>query len=575
MIQFENKYWLLALLVLIPVILVWLYHSNWRDRVIKKIGSKAIIENMVVGFSAKRRKVKWLLILTSVTCLAFALPNLQRESNRAGGGFSGLDVMLVMDVSNSMLANDIQPNRMEKAKLFAGKLIHQMIGNRVGIVAFAKTAHLQLPLTTDINAARLFLHSITPSLISEQGTNINQALDVANSSMNPAELKYKAVVLITDGEELEGSASQSIDALKKSGVYLITIGVGSTSGGTVLTSSNEPKFDSEGKIVVSKLNENLLKAIAAKASGSYLHLDNSDETIQSVMSEINELDKKPISNSQLINYESLSYWLIWIAFILLLIEMYLPDNILEKTKIEGMFKRSHKSIATICLMFISMGLCAQKNAEYETRLSLLKANEFYKKGKLDEAEKHYYDVLKTDPKNAVANGNIGNIALKRKQFKEATENYEKVLENKDFSKQSAINNNMGLSNANEKQLQAAIDNFKTALKESPYDKDIRQNLYKAMQELEEQQQQQQQNNKDQQQKDKQEQNQQKEQEQNQDNKQDKKDSKQQQQQEKEQQQKQKDADNKLQALQQEEQKIRERMGNKKNQSQNGSGGKDW
>ncbi|MDA3614498.1 VWA domain-containing protein [Polluticaenibacter yanchengensis] len=573
MIQFENKYWLLALLVLIPVILVWLYHTNWRNKVIRKIGSKAIIENMVVGFSAKRRKAKWLLILTSITCLAFALPNLQRESNRAGGGFSGLDVMLVMDVSNSMLANDIQPNRMEKAKLFAGKLIDQMVGNRVGIVAFAKTAHLQLPLTTDINAARLFLHSINPSLIADQGTNINQALEVANASMNPAELKYKAVVLITDGEELEGSASQSIEALKKSGVYLITVGVGNVSGGTVLTSSNEPKFDSEGKIIVSKLNENLLKSIAAKAGGNYLHLDNSEETTQAVLTEINQLDKKPISNSQLINYESLSYWLIWVAFILLLIEMYLPDNILAKTKIEGMFKRNTKIIATLSFLSLSFGGYSQKNAAYEARLSLLKANEAYKKGKLDEAEKHYYDVLKTDPKNTVANGNIGNIALKRKQFKEAAENYEKVLENKDFNKQAAINNNLGLSNANEKQLQAAIDNFKTALKGSPYDTDIRQNLYKAMQELEQQQQQQQQNNKDQQQKDKQEQNQQKEQQKNQDNQQEKQQKEQQQ--EKEQQQKQKDADNKLQALQQEEQKIRERMSNKKGQPQNTGGGKDW
>ena len=161
---------------------------------------------MMIGVSGTRNKIKASLVITAIILLGVAMMNLQKPVQQAGGGLKGVDVMIALDVSNSMMANDVSPNRLERARLLAARLIDTLQGNRVGIIAFAGDAYLQLPLTTDLTAARLYLQSISTSLVPAQGTNIYDALELADQSMDPAAHQYKAVLLVTDGEELDKKA---------------------------------------------------------------------------------------------------------------------------------------------------------------------------------------------------------------------------------------------------------------------------------------------------------------------------------------------------------------------------------
>ena len=421
--------------------------------------------------------------MLAVLLLGISLMNYQKPIEQAGGQLGGIDVMIAIDVSNSMMATDLQPNRLEKARLFASKLMDTLQGNRIGIVAFAGEAFVQLPLTTDIAAARIYLQSLTTGLIPVQGTNIFKALETCRTALNPAEKKYKAVVLLTDGEELDDNAMAAAKALKNEGIVLITLGVGSANGATLPTETGEPRTNERGEIVVSKLNETLLKQLAEATYGTYLPLQETNATVAAVQNEIGSMDKKPISNARLINYESWSHPLIAFAAFLLLLELLLPAK-------AGRLK-TRKSFAAALLMgvFFSPQTQAQNTDDL-----LRKANDAYLQQHYDDAKKMYEAVLKTDPKNAVARYNIGNMAYRSKNFTESANNFKAVTDQKPEPKiQAGAYNNAGLSHANaeEKNLPKAIESFKQSIRQNPYDDEVRNNLYKALDEWKQQQQQQQ------------------------------------------------------------------------------------
>jgi Ca-activated chloride channel family protein len=555
LIHFQNIFQLLWLLSILPVILLLLYAHKWRQNIKQKMGNERLINLMMAGLSTARRRWKAGLIIAAVALLGFAMPNLQKPVQEAGAGLKGLDVMIALDVSNSMLATDEQPNRLEKARLLASKLIDYMQGNRVGIIAFAGDAYLQLPLTTDITAARLYLQSISTSLVPRQGTNIFDALQLANRSMDPAEHQYKAVVLITDGEELDKKAIEAATELKKSGVVILPIGIGSPTGATIPDENGETKKDEKGQVVISKLNDKMLKELAGITNGTYRPMGETDETLQSLKTELSAMDQKPISNTNLMNFKSYSHWMIGAALLLLLIEIILPERIGKiavKTSTENKKKNGLQKAAALfsLLLFISVIGFSQS-----TKLLLRKANEAYRMQQYAQAEKLYSEVLKIEPNNAIAKYNMGNIAFRKKQFDKAVKQYEEASEKADKKVNKAgADNNKGLSYVEQKNLQKAIDAFKQSIRENPYDSEVRNNLNKALQEKQKQDEQEKKNQPDS--------NQQKQPPPpKQENKQNKN------------QMKKNDAEDKLAALRQEEKKIRDKA--KKQPGQAGGSDKDW
>lgn len=440
---------------------------------------------MLQGVSEYRNRLKTGLIAISIVLLGIAMMNYQKPIQQAGGGLKGIDVMIVLDVSNSMLATDVSPNRLERARLLSAKLIDTLQGNRVGIIAFAGEAFLQLPLTTDITAARLYLQSISTSLVPTQGTNIYDALKLADESMDVAAKEYKAVVLITDGEEHDKKAMDAAKELKDHGVVILPVGIGSPGGATLPDGNGGQRRDEKGQVVVSKLNEAILQNLAKETSGTYRLMGETDATLNSMVAELKTMDQKPISNTSLMNFKSYSPWLIALAFMLLLAELLISPKAANK-KNKTLTPAVTKTAATILLLLAAIVVNAQS-----TKSLLNKANEAYRQGQYKQADELYQSVLKQDPDNKVAKFNLGNIAYRMNQYEAAAKNFgeisgQKTVPAKDLA---AAENNQGLSYVNSKNLEKAIASFKQSVRENPYDEEVRNNLLKALQEQQKQNQQ--------------------------------------------------------------------------------------
>jgi Ca-activated chloride channel family protein len=482
---FNNILWLLALL---PFLGLYAWYVYWKRSAIKRAGNPALVKAMMQGVSETRNLVKTGLVAMALILLAIAMMNYQKPVQQAGGGLKGIDVIIALDVSNSMLANDVSPNRLERARLLAAKLIDTLQGNRVGIIAFAGDAYLQLPLTTDLTAARLYLQSVSTTLVPVQGTNIHAALKLANESLDPAAKEYKAVLLVTDGEELDEKAMDEAKELKESGVVIIPVGIGTPNGATLPDENGGQRRDEKGEVVISKLNEKLLQELAAETNGTYRLMGETTETLNEIVTELKSMDQKPISNSRLVNYKSYSYWMIALAFILLLLEILVPARVKGKVAIAPKLKQVP---AALTLLFIGLFVIQGSVVSQSARSLLNKANEAYRQGQYKEADQLYRSVLKTDPTNKVAKFNLGNIAYRLSQYDLAANHYNEVNGSKSVTKKetAAALNNKGLSYVNEKDLQKAIASFKESIRQDPYDEEVRNNLMKALQEQQKQNQQ--------------------------------------------------------------------------------------
>ncbi len=239
----------------------------------------------------------------------------------------GIDVAIALDVSNSMLATDLQPSRLERARQFVTKLMAEMPDNRIALILFAGKAYLQMPLTIDHGAARMYVSSATTSAVAQQGTLISDALKMSSGVFDPNDRRFKAIVLISDGEAHEETAVQTAKDLSEAGVMINTIGIGSAEGASILDSeTGELRKDESGNPVISKLNEPILKEIAAASNGIYVRLEGTDEAIDLLQLQLSQIEKKSITDISLMNYRN---WFMWFAaamFLFLIAENFIPER---------------------------------------------------------------------------------------------------------------------------------------------------------------------------------------------------------------------------------------------------------
>jgi len=246
-----------------------------KKKVIKKIGDKALVKEMIKNHSPQRFALKFTLITAAFILGVMALANPREAIGTEKVTRNGIDVMIALDVSKSMLAQDIKPSRLDRAKQVLGKLIDKLGGDRVGIVVFAGKAYLQMPLTGDQGAAKMFLASASPDIVPTQGTVIGDALKMSLSCFNTKERKYKSVVLVSDGEDHDESAGAIATQMASEGVVINTIGIGSPEGSPIVDPvTNELKKDEQGQTVLSKLNEPELQQLSNITNGQYIRLDN-------------------------------------------------------------------------------------------------------------------------------------------------------------------------------------------------------------------------------------------------------------------------------------------------------------
>lgn len=331
MYRIENIEFLYAL-VLIPILIgVYVLNRIWRKNALKKFGELNILAFMMPDVSPVKPIQKFIFFLVAIFFLIIGLVNPQIGTKLEEIKREGSDIVICLDVSNSMKAEDFSPNRLEKAKQAIEKLIDNLHNDRLGIIIFAGEAYVQLPITTDYAAAKLFLENIDSDAVTTQGTVISSAIELAEKSFGTEEGKNKAIIVISDGESHDDNAIAAARAASEKGTVIHTIGIGSPNGVPIPNYKNKIqigfKKDRDGNTVVTKLNESALEEIAAAGNGVYIRASQGEIGLRSLQDRINKMEKKTFDTKMYTDYEDRFQIFIGIALFLLIIESMLTTRI--------------------------------------------------------------------------------------------------------------------------------------------------------------------------------------------------------------------------------------------------------
>jgi Ca-activated chloride channel family protein len=326
-LKFQHPEYFIGLL-LIPM-LIYLYSGlvSWKKNLSSRIGDPSLVAQLVKSFSAKNFLLKFVLICAAVFFLVVGLANLRARGKAEDISRQGVDVMIVLDVSKSMLAQDVKPSRLDKARQLLYRLVDRLQNDRVGLILFAGRAYMQMPLTTDHSAAKLYISEAGPDAVPTQGTVFSEALSMANSSFNRNEHKYKAVVLISDGEDHDPDALKVAKQMAEDGVMINTVGIGSVEGSEIIDpETKEPKKDDKGNTVISKLNEQELVGLSDATNGIYIHLDNLEDATITLTQRLDSIEKRALADNEFVNFTNYFPWFIGLAGLLLILELFIPER---------------------------------------------------------------------------------------------------------------------------------------------------------------------------------------------------------------------------------------------------------
>lgn len=326
MLHFQHIIYLWAFVLVAVVGYCFFRVIRWKKRVARKIGDPALVKQLTRSYNARNFAWKFGLTIAALALIIAGLANLQRKT---GGVINrkGLDVMILLDVSNSMLAGDLQPSRLARAKQVISRLLDDMPDDRIGMIIFAGHAYLQMPLSSDHAAAKMYLDAASPGSVPTQGTVIGEALQMGLQSFDNKGKKYKSIVLITDGEDHDESAIKMAGQLHDQGIVVHTIGLGSPTGAFITDpTTGEQKKDAEGNVVVSKLNQALLQEIAQKTGGTYQLYDNTDAVVSNIEKALSDMGTQSYEDDNYAAYQSYFFWFLGAALILLLFEQFLSDR---------------------------------------------------------------------------------------------------------------------------------------------------------------------------------------------------------------------------------------------------------
>ena len=327
MFRFEEPTYL-YLLLLLPFLAAFYLYSNYRRRkAIRKFGDPVLMAQLMPDVSKYRPDVKFWLVFAAIGLFAVLLARPQFGSKLETVKRQGVEVMIALDISNSMLAQDVQPSRLEKAKRLVAQLVDKMENDKVGMIVFAGDAFTQLPITSDYISAKMFLESINPSLISKQGTAIGAAINLATRSLNPQEGVGRAVIVITDGENHEGGAVEAAKAAAEKGIQVSVLGVGMPDGAPIpVEGTNDFRRDRDGNVVVTRLNEQMCQEIAQAGDGIYVRVDNSNAAQKVIAQEINKMAKADVETQVYTEFNEQFQAVAWIILLLLLAEMLILER---------------------------------------------------------------------------------------------------------------------------------------------------------------------------------------------------------------------------------------------------------
>tara|TARA_R110002072_G_scaffold22615_1_gene79276 strand:- start:95150 stop:96187 length:1038 start_codon:yes stop_codon:yes gene_type:complete len=319
------------LLIAIPVMVVlFLLVLVWKKRVQKRFADTELLKRLSPNRSVFKSVLKILVLCLAIACLSFALVNPKVGTKLETVKREGVDVVFAIDVSKSMLAEDIAPNRLEKSKQLVSQIINSLAGDRVGIIGYAGSSFPQVPITTDFSSAKLFLSGMNTDMVSSQGTAINEAIQMAETYYDDEEQTNRVLFIISDGEDHEGNVAGIAAAASEKGIKIYTIGVGTLQGAPIPIKRNgvlqSYKRDENNEQVITRLGEETLRSIASEANGEYLDGSNTKEVVDNVTAILNGMDKKEFEAKQFTDFKDQFQWFLGGALFLLIFDVLLLER---------------------------------------------------------------------------------------------------------------------------------------------------------------------------------------------------------------------------------------------------------
>lgn len=586
MFIFENPNILWFLLLLLPFTALFYYNLYRKKKSLARLGAEAALLKQVPDYSKGKPHLKFFMLMMIYALLVVALANPQLGTSVKKVERKGIDVMIALDISNSMNSNDIQPSRLMRAKQAVIRILDKMESDRIGLVVFAGDAVLQLPLTTDYSAAKLFIGNVQTSDLSRQGTAIGKAIRLCADNFDPKyeKDKNKAIIVISDGENHEDDAVGEAAAAARKGIVVSTVGMGSPQGAPIPEYRNGKivsyKKDRNGQVVITRMNRSMMQDIAKAGDGFFVEANNISSGVEQVFDKLSRLDKVTFESQNISDYETRYGYFVALALLLLVLEIFLfekRNKVLNRARLFG----SKTGITAVLTLFLcTAGTLAPLHAQ--RAIPTHKGNRLYLDSSFQNAEIAYLKALANDSTYYKAHYNLGNTQYRQGDFEGAAAQYHNTLQNPFLTKDERADayHNMGNAYMQSQDYQKAVDAYVEALKNKPGRNDSRYNLAYAQKMLQQQQNQQNKNDK----------NQDKNQQQQQQNQQDKDKDKQQQQQQQQnsdnqprqspqqqqrQKQKEQDAERILRALENQEKNTLEKIKKEENRGKGSPVEKDW
>jgi Ca-activated chloride channel family protein len=331
MFQLEEKIWITAFAIIPIMGLVFILFTIWKSKMQKKFAEARLLDKLSPNRSLFKSILKFMALAFAIAFIIIALINPKIGTKLETVRSEGIDIVFAVDVSKSMLAEDIAPNRLEKSRQLVSQIINSLVSDRIGIIAYAGKAFPQLPITTDYAAGKLFLQGLNTDMISSQGTAISEAIELSRGYFSDSGQTNKVLIIISDGEDHgEISAAEAANNAVNDGIKIITIGVGDVTGGPIPIKRNgvvlNYKEDQNGETVITKLDENNLKAIAANGNGIYLNGRNTAAVVESLKEVFDNIEKTEFESQQVADFKDQFQWFLGIGFALLFIDIFLLER---------------------------------------------------------------------------------------------------------------------------------------------------------------------------------------------------------------------------------------------------------
>lgn len=342
MFRFGSPEYLYLLLLLPLMVVLFVYAVKARCRALERFADRALLPKLMPEASPARLKLRFVLLTLAILFMILALARPQFGSKLREEKRQGIEIMLAVDVSNSMLAEDFEPSRLERTKYAIDRLTEKLNEDRIGLIVFAGDAYVQLPITSDYVTARNFAQQISPDMVSRQGTALGAAIDLAASSFSAGSEGSRVIILISDGENHEDDAVAAAQMAAERGIKIYTIGIGTPEGAPIRIGGDFIK-DADGKMVVSKLDESTLEQIAMATGGGYIRASNRSLGLDEIIKQINEVERKDLTESIFEDFSEQYHYPLAIALALLLVELLIPNrrsrllqclNIFRKKRVE-------------------------------------------------------------------------------------------------------------------------------------------------------------------------------------------------------------------------------------------------